>query len=164
MLPPVPDEPVRPPPVAIAGEVALRIGVREGVELDARLAVPEGARRVVVVAHPHPLYGGTMHNAVVVAIVKAAAARGMATLRFDFRGVGASSGQFDDTVGETDDVAAALAEAARRVPRARLALAGYSFGSACALRVVLGLSSIAHPMPARVALVAPSPRLFRLET
>lgn len=162
-LPPVPEEPVRPPPVALRGEVPLQIAVADGVELDARVAVPDGARRVAVVCHPHPLYGGTMHNAVVISVVKVLAERGIATLRFDFRGVGASSGRFDDTVGETDDVAAALAEAVRRVPDAEPMLAGYSFGSACALRVALGLARIAHPSPHRVALVAPSPRLSRLE-
>lgn len=162
-LPPVPEVPVRPPQVVLTGEARLRVAVAEDVELDARMTGATDARGVAVVCHPHPLYGGTMHSAMVVAIAKALAESGIATLRFDFRGVGASSGRFDDTVGETDDVAAMLAEASRRWPSATPLLAGYSFGAACALKLALGRARVAHPMPKRVALVAPSPRLFGLD-
>ena len=77
--------------------------------LEARLAVPAGARLGVVVSHPHPLYGGDMDSPVVARIVESCAGRGLATLRFNFRGVGASTGRHDEGRGEQDDVRASLA-------------------------------------------------------
>lgn len=82
-----------------------------------------GARRAVI-THPHPLYGGTMDNNVVLAARDAALSAGFATLRFNFRGVGRSSGVHDDGRGEVHDLAAAIAEAG-----ARPLLIGYSFGA-----------------------------------
>ncbi len=89
----------------------------------------------VVVCHPHPLYGGDMHNNVVTAICRAAAVRGIAALRFNFRGVGRSQGAFADGVGERADATAALAHL-RQLPEIdsqRIGLVGYSFGAAVAL-------------------------------
>jgi alpha/beta superfamily hydrolase len=82
----------------------------------------------VVVAHPHPQYGGDMHNNVVHALCRAVNSVGAAALRFNFRGVGASEGSFDNGVGEQRDVAGAL-EYLRALPEitARIALVGYSF-------------------------------------
>jgi uncharacterized protein len=88
---------------------------------------PAGARAVVV-AHPHPLYGGEMHNPVVAIIAECFARQGYATLRFNFRGAGASEGGFDDGPGERRDLAAALDWVAERTP-ARPCVAGYSFGA-----------------------------------
>src|SRR5437763_17218360 len=77
--------------------------VRAGAEaLEARLAVPPGARLGVVVSHPHPLYGGDMDNPVVARIVEGCAARGLATLRFNFRGGGAATGRHAGGPGEQD--------------------------------------------------------------
>ena len=123
-----------------------------GVILDGRLAVPSAARAGVVVCHPHPLYGGDMDSGVVVAAVEAAARRNLATLRFNFRGVGASTGQHDEGRGEQEDVGAALAEMRRRLPAgAAVGLAGYSFGAVVATSVarktaVAGLALIAPPL------------------
>lgn len=64
--------------------------------------------RGVVITHPHPLYGGDMHNPVVETIRRAYRMKGVATLRFNFRGTGESEGQHDNGVGEQDDVLAAL--------------------------------------------------------
>jgi alpha/beta superfamily hydrolase len=90
---------------------------------------------VVIVCHPHPLQGGTMTNKVVTTLERALRELGLATVRFNFRGVGASAGSFDDGVGETDD-ALAVARWLRAVrPRDRLWLAGFSFGSYVATRV-----------------------------
>jgi alpha/beta superfamily hydrolase len=82
-----------------------------------------------IVCHPHPQQGGTMHNKVVTMIERSLRELGLATIIFNFRGVGASEGTFDDGRGETDDVLA-IAEWAQRVrPDDALWLAGFSFGS-----------------------------------
>lgn len=82
----------------------------------------------VVITHPHPQYGGEMHNPVVEAIARAYQNCGLATLRFNFRGVGMSTGRFDEGRGETHDVLAALAYLKDQgIPKP--ALAGYSFGA-----------------------------------
>ena len=82
----------------------------------------------IVITHPHSLYGGTMHNPVVEIIQKAYRLNGYATLRFNFRGVGGSQGDFDNGVGEQDDVRAAIAAVQARGVVA-VDLAGYSFGA-----------------------------------
>ena len=92
----------------------------------------------IVVCHPHPMYGGDMHNNVVDAVCQTAAADGIVALRFNFRGAGGSEGTYDNGVGEQDDVGAALAYL-RELPEvdgARVALAGYSLGAAIALQAV----------------------------
>ena len=131
---------------------AVTLVVGDGVSLAARLSVPDGARAGVVLCHPHPLYGGDMDSNVVVGAAGACAVRTLATLRFNFRGVGASTGKHDDGRGEQDDVRAALDELRRRLPAgAVIALAGYSFGAAVAAAVagdtpVAGLALIAPPV------------------
>ena len=104
--------------------------VRAGAEtLEARLAVPEGARWGVVICHPHPLYGGDMDSPVVARMAEACADRGLATLRFNFRGVGASTGRHDEGRGEQDDLRACLEHLKESLGGdARVAPAGYSFG------------------------------------
>jgi len=84
--------------------------------------------RGVVITHPHPLYGGDMHNPVVGAIRRAYRMKGVATLRFNFRGAGESEGQHDNGVGEQDDVLAALSFL-RESGFQSVELAGYSFGA-----------------------------------
>jgi len=95
------------------------------------------ARGSAVFAHPHPRGGGTLHSKVVYRACRALTAAGFGTLRFNFRGVGASEGVFDEGRGETEDVRAAFDEAVRRggVP---LVAGGFSFGSAAALRASAG--------------------------
>ena len=85
-------------------------------------------RRGVVVSHPHPLYGGTMHNAVVKAIVRAYHDSGYSTLRFNFRGVERSEGDYDNGIGEQEDVGSAVKVLADNGIEA-IDLAGYSFGA-----------------------------------
>jgi hypothetical protein len=102
--------------------------------LEAVLDRPAGPPRSrAVVSHPHPLYGGTMDNAVVVLATRALVAAGAETLRFNFRGVGRSAGVHDRGRGERDDLAAAADAVASREPRLPLLLAGYSFGAAMTL-------------------------------
>lgn len=134
-------------------EQPARIPVAPGLVLEGQLAIPPGASAGVVVCHPHPLYGGDMDSAVVVATVQACAACGLATLRFNFRGTGSSGGRHDGGRGERADVAAALGLLADRLPASsRVALAGYSFGAAVAAAVAAkttlpGLALIAPPGP-----------------
>ena len=84
------------------------------------------ARGVAVIAHPHPLFGGTMDNKVVQTLARAFVAGGFAAVRFNFRGVGGSAGVHDDGQGELDDLLAVVRQAA---PEGPVALAGFSFGA-----------------------------------
>lgn len=88
-----------------------------------------------VVCHPHPLFGGTMHNKVVYQTAKALHDRGAPVLRFNFRGAGLSEGEHDKGRGEQDDVRAALDYLAEEFPGKPILLAGFSFGSSVGLRV-----------------------------
>ena len=88
----------------------------------------------IVVCHPHPLHGGAMQNKVVTTVARSAHACGAASIRFNFRGVGASVGTHDDGRGEVDDALAAVAAGRQRWPEAALWLAGFSFGGVVALR------------------------------
>lgn len=91
-------------------------------------APPESeARGVAVICHPHPLHGGTMDNKVVQTLARAFLQLGYRAVRFNFRGVGASAGQYDEGRGEVDDALAVIA--AERDPALPLALAGFSFGA-----------------------------------
>lgn len=90
---------------------------------------------VALVCHPHPLFGGTMHNKVVYQAAKALHGRGIPLLRFNFRGAGLSEGEHDRGIGEQDDVRAALDFLAREFPHRPILLAGFSFGSWVGLRV-----------------------------
>jgi alpha/beta superfamily hydrolase len=92
-------------------------------------------RFVAVVCHPHPLYGGTMHNKVVFQTAKALHARGASVLRFNFRGVEQSEGEHDRGHGEQDDVRAAIDYLGTEFPGRPVLLAGFSFGSSVGLRV-----------------------------
>ena len=78
-------------------------------QLEAHVEQPAEAARAIVICHPHPQYGGSMHDAVVDTVEAVARRHAFATLRFNFRGVGASTGRFDNGVGEVDDLLAALA-------------------------------------------------------
>jgi uncharacterized protein len=92
-------------------------------------------RQVSLVCHPHPLYGGTMHNKVVFRAAKAALLLGLPTLRFNFRGAGHSAGTFTGGHGERDDVRAALDHLAAHFPGLPVCLMGFSFGSWVGLAV-----------------------------
>jgi len=95
-------------------------------------AVPAGA---AVIAHPHPRHGGTMHTKVVQRAARLLSGRfSLAALRFNFRGVGTSEGAYDDGLGETDDVVAAGKWVRGGQPAGPFVVAGFSFGSLCALR------------------------------
>jgi len=92
-------------------------------------------RQVALVCHPHPLYGGTMHNKVVFRAAEAALLSGLPTLRFNFRGAGKSVGTFTGGDGEREDVRAALDFLATHFPGLPVCLMGFSFGSWVGLAV-----------------------------
>ncbi len=105
-------------------------------KLEAILKEPKGpVTRAAVCCHPHPLFGGTMHNKVVYRIAKAFQESGFAVLRFNFRGTGRSQGVHDEGRGEQDDLRAALRYVEQRYPEAEIWLAGFSFGSVVSVRV-----------------------------
>lgn len=94
-------------------------------------------RAAAIVAHPHPLGGGTMHNNVVFRIARGLQRVGLAVLRFNFRGVEESEGEHDDGVGEIEDAAAALSHLEREHPGLPLWAAGFSFGSRTVSKLAL---------------------------
>jgi hypothetical protein len=113
-------------------------------------------RASAVILHPHPLHGGTMHNKVVTTLAREFAELGLASVRFNFRGVGASEGSYAQARGETDDALAVIDWLRAQRPRDDLWLTGFSFGAMVALRAA---------MPGRVAgliTVAPAVQLYDL--
>jgi len=129
-------------------EIALQAG--EGVCLEARVGLIEGARGGLVICHPHPLYGGDMDNPVVVRAAEVCRETGISTLRFNFRGVGRSTGSHGHGKAEEDDLRAGVAALqALLPPGCPLGLAGYSFGAWIAARVAAGLR------PPGLGLIAP---------
>ena len=118
--------------------------------LEALTACPVrgGVPATAVILHPHPLYGGTLQNKVVHTLARAFGDLGVASVRFNFRGVGASAGNFAQGVGETDDALAVIEWVRAQQPGTSVWLAGFSFGAAVALRAaqrtkVAGLITVA---------------------
>jgi alpha/beta superfamily hydrolase len=123
-------------------------------------ALDAGPRGIALVAHPHPLQGGTLDNKVVQTLAKTFAALGYVSVRFNFRGAGKSEGAFDDGVGETDDALAALAFARSEFPALAATppvLAGFSFGSFVQTRVARIVA------PERMVLVGPAVQRFTVD-
>jgi alpha/beta superfamily hydrolase len=140
--PPVPQSVVIPGPTG---------GIEARVEAPARSEIPAA---VGVVCHPHPLYGGTMQNKVVHTLARAMQDLGTPTVRFNFRGVGASEGVYGGGPGELDDAVSVIAWARARWDCEALWLAGFSFGAAVALQ--------ASALTAPRALVTVAPPVGRL--
>jgi len=134
--------PCENPEIFIAGPVG---------RLEAIVGCPSAAlSAVAVICHPHPLHGGTMQNKVVHTLARTLTSLGVACLRFNFRGVGKSDGEFANGVGEADDCIAAAGWLVAREPGVPLWLAGFSFGGGVALRAAQCLT------PERLILIAPS--------
>ena len=123
--------------------------------IDAPAAAQRGA---AVICHPHPQHGGTMDNKVAQTIARAALALGWRSVRFNFRGVGASQGAWDEGRGEIDDALAVIA--AMRRPGEPLLLAGFSFGAYVASQAAARLPDDAKPQ--RLVLVGRSTQKQRL--
>jgi uncharacterized protein len=112
-----------------------------------------------VICHPHPLFGGTMENKVVTTIARALRETGIPTVRFNFRGVGASDGAFDQGVGETADADVVATWAAEHWPGRSLVAAGFSFGGYVALRLAQ-LRESQQREPRLLITVAPAVQRF----
>ena len=123
--------------------------------IEALLDLPAGQPRgTAVIAHPHPLFGGTMHNKVVQTLARAFVQAGWRVLRFNFRGVGASAGVYDEGRGEAQDM---LALVQQQAPEGPLALAGFSFG---AFVTTQALAALAPRQPDKVVLVGTAASRF----
>jgi uncharacterized protein len=121
--------------------------------MECLLDEPEGAPRgIALVAHPHPLFGGTMENKVAQTLARAFVGLGYVVARFNFRGVGESEGVHDEGRGEVDDMEVMLAHMLRTYPGLPFALAGFSFGTF--VQAQLQQRLVAQGMPAeRLVLV-----------
>lgn len=128
----------------------------------------ESATHAAVVCHPHPLFGGTLHNKVVFHTLKALNGFGFPVLRFNFRGTGLSQGEHDHGVGEVEDVRTALdwLDAEFHLP---LIFAGFSFGAAVGLRIaysdkrVKALISVGTPVAPEGADTGEEPRVYNFD-
>ncbi|MHB8158804.1 MAG: alpha/beta hydrolase [Desulfocucumaceae bacterium] len=129
-----------------------------GPGLEACLQLPgkTGPFPGVVLCHPHPLYGGNMDNNIILSVSKSLSGRGIASLRFNFRGVGNSKGQFGNGLGEKEDALAALEYLAghEAIDKGRIGIAGYSFGGmvamgagsqSSAVRAIAAISPVIDP-------------------
>jgi hypothetical protein len=126
--------------------------------LEAVLRVAARPVATAVVAHPHPLHGGTLHNPVVFHAERALHDCGATTLRFNFRGVGASEGRHDAGGGEVEDLASAAAWVRGLAPAVPAVVVGYSFGAWCAVR----LAERDAPVRALLAIGLPL-RIYRFD-
>lgn len=111
--------------------------------LEARVRVASAPRGAAVVAHPHPLHGGTLHNPVIFHSERELHRLGLTTIRFNFRGVGESDGEHDEGRGEVEDVAAAADWVMGIAPGVPLLAVGYSFGSWCSVRYATNDTAVA---------------------
>lgn len=135
----------------------LRIPAAAG-KLETVIDDPEGERRgLLLVAHPHPLHGGTLDNKVVTTLAKAANEAGWISVRPNFRGVGMSDGQYDAGKGETDDLLAVARFVETNYPNLPWALAGFSFGAFVQHRLRQQLDA------RRLILVAPAVTLYEFD-
>jgi alpha/beta superfamily hydrolase len=140
-----------------SGEERLLLAGAAG-HLETIIQDPGASRRgVALIAHPHPLYGGSFNNKVVQTLAKTFHAQGMVAARANFRGVGASDGVFDEGDGETEDLLALVQHLRQRFGELPLTLAGFSFGAFVQSRVAARLSA------QRLVLVAPAVNRFALE-
>lgn len=97
--------------------------------------IPRTPPAIAVICHPHPLFGGTMHNKVIYTLARCFNSMGLATVRFNFRGVGLSQGEYDQGNGESDDLLTILNWLKESCPESDVWLAGFSFGAYIAARI-----------------------------
>lgn len=147
-------------------------GLVGAIDVAAHVSATRPPRAIAVVAHPHPLFGGSMDNKVVTTLARALFDVGAASYRFNFRGVGKSAGAHDDGRGETADLLTVIAHARAAHPTLPLWLAGFSFGAAVTLAaseqisceemilVAPGFSRMAHWQNVASGGVAPASTLL----
>ena len=126
-------------------------GPAGNLEVACALPANSAVAGFAIICHPHPLFGGAMGNKVVTTLERFFRERGLATVRFNFRGVGVSEGAFDNGIGESEDLQAVTYFARQYFPVAEFMLAGFSFGSYVAARMANTLDaaqllSIAPPV------------------
>lgn len=124
----------------------------------------EPPRGWALVLHPHPLQGGTRDNKIVTTLARAAVQHGLVAVRPNFRGVGASEGEFDNAVGETADILALMAQFREAYPQAtagKWLLGGFSFGTSVAAQAHATLAQAGEPLPDLVVLVGSAVKRFR---
>jgi alpha/beta superfamily hydrolase len=158
-LPPPPENPELPPDVRIPDEEDVAFRTEDGLLIEGRGYFPEGAERCIALCHPHPLYGGTFNNAIVISVAKRLREQGAGKagwLRLNYRGVGRSEGRYDAAIREVLDVLAAFHEIRYRLPQTTVAVMGYSFGAGVAYR-----AAVRDGRVDRVCLVAPTLRMMR---
>lgn len=127
--------------------------------LETHVTWQEGAKAIALICHPHPLFGGTMDNKVVTTLARFAKAQGMHVVRFNFRGVGQSTGEHDHGVGEVDDAQAVLNWLGDQSHVKQLWLAGFSFGGFIAAKLaerIVTQPELSHWKIQRLTLVAPA--------
>jgi alpha/beta superfamily hydrolase len=110
------------------------------------LITPKHPNKIAVICHPHPLQGGTMQNKVVTTAAKAFLQQGISTIRFNYRGVGASTGTYGDFIGETEDLLSIIDWAQQQIPDLQLWLAGFSFGAYISAQGALQRASITQQL------------------
>lgn len=125
-----------------------------------RPATPRAGGGVAVVSHPHPLFGGTLHNKVVQTLTRACVQAGWTVVRHNFRGVGQSQGEHDHGVGEATDL---LAVIAAQAPTGPLVLAGFSFGAFVTCQALAQLQALPAPrVPEKIILVGTATSRFQV--
>lgn len=105
-------------------------------KLEASIHIPENAQAIGILCHPHPQHEGTMHNKVITTIARACKDMSMGSIRFNYRGVGQSEGEYGQGQGETEDALAVLAWLKQHHPKTNYWFAGFSFGSYIAAQCV----------------------------
>ena len=120
-------------------------------KLEASVRAAESPKGAVVIAHPHPQHGGTMHNSVIFHCDRELNRDGWTSLRFNFRGVEESEGEFDEGRGEVDDLSAAATWLRGLAPQRPLVLVGFSFGAFCAIRLGMIEATVAGVVAIGVA-------------
>jgi uncharacterized protein len=145
--------------VNIATEKLLIDGAAGAIEVARDLPGGQAPQGFALIAHPHPLFGGTMDNKVVTTLARAALACGLAAVRFNFRGVGQSTGTFDEGRGETQDLLAVHAWARSWQAQGAFFLAGFSFGAFVAANACAALQTHGDP-PVRMLLAGTATSRF----
>ncbi len=142
-------------------EEVLVIHSSDGLQLEAILRHPKETHSdvAIVMAHPHPLYGGDMQNNVLRIVAKHLSKHGIPSLRFNFRGVGHSEGNYSNGIGEMLDLSAAIAKIETKLPKHKVLLYGYSFGSSVCWNLITTQSNNKYP----AILVSPPVEMLHFE-